>query len=201
MNAFNSSGKVSPIDSEVGVVVRGSGLRARGSVLGGLVLALVVLTGCAGPYQYYEGTGVHDATAAEVAGAWENIEGTRVVLRKDGTAQVEALDEPDFAFEDGWRLSGTGTWKLTDEEGGQRVRLELTKRTKVTSRPPSTSPSPSAVPVTPTPTVDSLSVDLWRFHVGRDERDELELFFFVGDPDIGNMYVMSREVESSPKAP
>jgi len=37
--------------------------------------------------------------------------------------------------------------------------------------------------------------------VGRDERDELELFFFVGDPDIGNMYVMSREVESSPKAP
>ncbi|MFB7591272.1 hypothetical protein [Streptomyces sp. NPDC056169] len=167
--------------------------------MGGLVLALVVLTGCAGPYQYYEGTGVHDATAAEVAGAWENIEGTRVVLRKDGTAQVEALDGPDFAFEDGWRLFGTGTWKLADEKGGQSVRLELTKRTKVTTRSPS--PSPSAVPVAPTPTADPPSVYSWDFYVRRDERDALELFFFVGDPDIGNTYVMSREAESSTEAP
>ncbi|MEU7511890.1 hypothetical protein AB0B13_07745 [Streptomyces sp. NPDC042898] len=176
-------------------------MRAWGAVLGGLVLVLVVLTGCAGPYQYYEGTGVHDATAAEVAGAWENIEGTRVVLRKDGTAQVEALDGSDFAFEDGWRLFGTGTWRLADEKGGQRVWLELTKRTKVTTRSPSPSPSPSAVPVAPTPTADPPSVYSWGFYVRRDQRDELELFFFVGDPDIGNTYVVSREAESSTEAP
>ncbi|WP_314612205.1 hypothetical protein [Streptomyces stackebrandtii] len=121
------------------------------------------------------------------------------MLRMDGTAQVEALDGPDFAFEDGWRLSGTGTWRLADEKGGQGVRLELTKRTKVTTRSPSL--SPSAVPVTPTPTADAPSVYSWDFSVRRDERDELELFFFIGDPDIGNMHVMSREAESSPKAP
>lgn len=51
------------------------------------------LTACAGPYQYYEGTGLHDATAAEVAGDWENLEGTRVALRKDGTALLEKLDQ------------------------------------------------------------------------------------------------------------
>ncbi|WP_241776083.1 hypothetical protein [Streptomyces exfoliatus] len=163
------------------------------------MLTLAVLTGCAGAAQYYEGTGVHDATVAEVAGAWENIEGTRVVLRKDGTAQVEALDKPDFAFDEGLRLSGKGTWKLTDERGGQRVRLELTKRTKVAIR--SSSPSPSAVPVAPTMTDDPLSVDFWRFHVDRDQRDELVLFFFVGDPDIGNTYVMRREAASRPEAP
>ncbi|MFC9705195.1 hypothetical protein ACFTWD_31380 [Streptomyces sp. NPDC056943] len=163
------------------------------------MLVPAVLTGCAGAAQYYDGTGVHDATVAEVAGAWENVEGTRVVLRKDGTAQVEALDEADFAFDEGLRLSGKGTWELTDERGGQRVRLELTKRTKVAIR--SSSPSPSAVPVAPTMTDDPLSVDFWRFHVDRDQRGELVLFFFVGDPDIGNTYVMRREAASGPEAP
>ncbi|GGS88795.1 hypothetical protein GCM10010222_32880 [Streptomyces tanashiensis] len=43
--------------------------------------------------------------------------------------------------------------------------------------------------------------DFWRFHVDRDQRDELVLFFFVGDPDIGNTYVMRREAASGPEAP
>lgn len=34
----------------------------------------------------------------------------------------------------------------------------------------------------------------------RDQRDELVLFFFVGDPDIGNTCVMSREAASGPEA-
>lgn len=50
-------------------------------------------------------------------------------------------------------------------------------------------------------TDDPLSVDFWRFHVDRDQRDELVLFFFVGDPDIGNTYVMRREAASRPEAP
>ncbi|MFE4616005.1 hypothetical protein ACFRJ7_07825 [Streptomyces sp. NPDC056747] len=158
-----------------------------------------VLTGCAGAAQYYEGTGVHDVTVAEVAGEWENTEGARVVLRKDGTAQVEALDEAAFAFDDGLRLSGKGRWELVDKRGGQRVRLDLTKRTKVATR--SSSPSPSAVPVAPTMTDDAPPVDFWLFHVDRDQRDELVLFFFVGDPDTGNTYVMRREAASGPEAP
>ncbi|MFF0751958.1 hypothetical protein [Streptomyces sp. NPDC004267] len=90
---------------------------------------MAALTACAGPDQYYEGTGIHDATAAEVAGGWENVEGTRVVLRKDGTALLEKLDGQGFDFEDDWRLSGTGTWQLADD--GQVVRLALATRTRV----------------------------------------------------------------------
>lgn len=45
-----------------------SGLRWRRGVLRGVGAALMVLSACAGPAQYYAGTGVHDATVAEAAG-------------------------------------------------------------------------------------------------------------------------------------
>jgi hypothetical protein len=93
LNTFNESGKVSlhgPLllvgrcGLRAGVlVVGGNRLRAWGATLGGLMVVLAVLTACAGPYQYYDGTGIHDTTSAEVAGGWENVEGTRMLLRKD----------------------------------------------------------------------------------------------------------------------
>ncbi|MET9504363.1 hypothetical protein ABZY42_22040 [Streptomyces sp. NPDC006622] len=165
-----------------------SGLRARGAIFGVLMVVWAVLTACANPYQYYEGTGLHDATKAEVAGGWENVEGTRVVLREDGTAVLEKLDGQDFDFEDGWRLSGTGTWQLTDADGGQVVRLALTARTRVERRIPATATATSA----PEPS----STYAWSFYVDRDQHDKLKLFFFYGDPDIGNTYVMTRETGS-----
>lgn len=165
----------------------GSRLRAWGARLGGLVLALTVLTAC-GPYQYYGGTGLHDATPAEVAGVWENVEGTRVAFRADGTALLEKLDGQDFDFDDGWRLSGTGTWQLTDHDGGQKVRLALTARTQVESR---LSLSPGEAPPPEPPSTYS-----WNFYVDRAQRDELTLFFFYGDPDAGNTYAMTRETAS-----
>lgn len=148
------------------------------------MVVLTVLTACAGPYQYYEGTGLHDVTAAEVTGGWKNVEGTRVALRGDGTALLENLDGQDFDFEDGWRLSGTGTWQLTDDDGGQVVRLALTARTRVERR----FPAPVADPSTPEPP----STYSWIFNVHRDQHEGLVLFFMYGDPDIGNMYVMTR---------
>ncbi|MEV8550846.1 hypothetical protein AB0L04_13590 [Streptomyces glaucescens] len=159
-----------------------------GTGLGVLIMVLAGQTACAGPYQYYEGTGVHDATAAEIAGGWENVEETRVVLRKDGTAIVEKLDGQDFDFEDGWRFSGTGTWQLVDDDAGQVVRLALTTRTRVERR----FPAPVAEPSAPEPP----SAYSWSFYVDRDHHDGLVLFFMYGDPDIGNTYVMSRETGS-----
>ncbi|WUW19534.1 hypothetical protein OG521_01560 [Streptomyces sp. NBC_01463] len=165
----------------------GNRLRAWGATLSGLMVVLATLTGC-NPYQYYEGTGIHDTTAAAVAGGWENVEGTRVLLRKDGTALFDKLDGQDFDFDDGWRLSGRGTWQLTDNGGGQVVRLALTARTRVESRSPS--------PATDTSTPEPPSTYAWSFYVDRDQNDELKLFFFYGDPDIGNTYVMTRKTES-----
>jgi hypothetical protein len=198
LNTFNWSDKVSPLAHafrwayagcgwEV-LVAGGSRLREWVAALGVLIVVLTVLTACAGPYQYYGGTGVHDTTAAEVAGGWDNVEGTHVVLRKDGTALVEELDGQDFDFEDGWRLSGTGTWQLTDDGGGQVVRLALTARTRVESRSPAT--------VTDASALEPPSAYAWSFYVDRDKHDEVRLFFFYGDPDAGNRYVMTRETGS-----
>ncbi|MFM9478444.1 hypothetical protein [Streptomyces scabiei] len=170
------------------LVADGSRLRAWGAVLGGSMLVLAALTACAGPYQYYEGTGIHDITRTEVAGGWENAEGTRVVLRTDGTALVEELDGQDFDFDDGWRLSGTGTWQLTDGHGGQAVRLALKDRTRVESRSPATAAA-SAAPEPP-------STYAWSFYVDRNQHDEVTLFFFYGDPDSGNTYLMTRETRT-----
>lgn len=152
------------------------------------MLVLAVLAGCANPYQYYGGTGIHDTTVGEVAGGWENVEETRVELREDGTALLEKLDGQDFDFDDSWRLSGTGTWQLTDDDGGQVLRLALTARTRVESRSPATATDTS----TPTPP----STYAWSFYVDRDKHDEVRLFFFYGDPDAGNRYVMTRETGS-----
>ncbi|MFG3283209.1 hypothetical protein [Streptomyces sp. NPDC048111] len=146
-------------------------------------MALGLLTAC-GPYQYYRGTGFHGAKAGEVVGAWENVEGTRVMFRPDGTASIEKLDGQDFDFDRGWRLSGTGTWKLTDSESGQLVLLRLTGRTEVASR---SSTTPVDVPAPPPP-----SAYTWSFFVDHDRHDALVLFFFFGDPDAGSMYLMSR---------
>ncbi|MEU7278088.1 hypothetical protein AB0A69_04750 [Streptomyces sp. NPDC045431] len=157
----------------------------RRIALGGVVVALLVSSGCAGPYQYDEGTGVHDATTAEVSGNWEGAEETRLTLRRDGTALLQRLDGQDFDFDDGWRLSGTGTWELTDDADGQDVRLTLTHQTRVERRDTGTTTG-AAAPARPPATYS------WRFSVRRDPREALELFFFFGDPDIGNTYVMTR---------
>ncbi|MEU6949907.1 hypothetical protein ABZ957_32455 [Streptomyces sp. NPDC046316] len=166
-------------------MVKKSKARGRTSALGASGVALAVLTACAGPFQYYEGTGLHDATVAELAGKWENIEETRLTLRRDGTAAFQQLDGENFDFEEGWRLSGTGTWELTDDADGQDVRVVMTTRTGIKTRVPTTATA-TATATEPPATYS------WRFYVRRDPDAALELFFFYGDPDIGNTYVMKR---------
>ncbi|MEV4938685.1 hypothetical protein [Streptomyces zaomyceticus] len=165
-------------------ITRGNALRGiRG--YGAVAALLITLTGClAGPAQYYEGTGVHDATAAEAAGVWESVEGTAMTLRPDGTATVTRLDGWDFDFDEGWRLSGRGAWSLADTPDGQLLRLELTARTGVDRRADATASPPDGG--------DAPTAYSWRFYVDRDDRHGLVLFFHFGDPDAGNTYVMTR---------
>ncbi len=162
------------------------GRRGWAAALGGPAAAPAAPTACAGPAQYHEGTGVHDTTAADVAGTWQNTTGTNVLLRPDGTALFAQLDGQDFDFDDGWRLSGTGTWQLTDRRGSQAVRLTLTARTGVEHR----SSAPAATAAASVSRYPSAYA--WSFHVGRDRQDGVGLFFFSGDPDTGHAYALTR---------
>ncbi|MGC4946475.1 hypothetical protein ACLQ2N_09780 [Streptomyces sp. DT224] len=153
-----------------------------------------LLVACAGPAQYYGGTGIHDATATEVAGDWENVGGTRVELHQDGAALLAKLDGQDFDYDEGWRLSGTGAWQLADTGSGQVVRLALKAPTRVDRRAPeaegNSSPSADARPP---------SAYNWTLYVDRSEqRHEVRLFFFCGDPDTGNTYVLTRTARKRP---
>ncbi|MFB7948353.1 hypothetical protein ACFC6L_25930 [Kitasatospora phosalacinea] len=148
-----------------------------------LLTLLTLLCACAGPYQYYEGTGTHGVSTAEASGDWIGADGTRLSLRQDGTALIEHLDGKDFDFDQGWRLSGTGTWQFDDRESGQQLVLDLAAPTSTDTRPgttaaPATSPGPPRSPYR------------WRFELDHDEQDELVLFFFYGDPDAGNKNVL-----------
>ncbi|TRV81484.1 hypothetical protein FKN01_03250 [Streptomyces sp. 130] len=141
-----------------------------------------LLVACAGPAQYYGGTGVHDVTATEVTGGWVNAEGARVELREDGTAAVRKLDGQDFAYDEGWRLSGTGAWRLADSEGGQVVRLALKAPARVDRRAPGTAED-----------TQPPSSYNWYLYVDRSQREkEVKLFSFYGDPDVGHTYVLTR---------
>ncbi|MFE2294010.1 hypothetical protein [Streptomyces sp. NPDC059452] len=163
--------------------MRKSGLRGWRGVLAGVAAAVMGLGACAGPGQYFEGTGIRDATVGEVAGSWGNIEDTRLTLRRDGTADFQHLDGQDFAFDDGWRVSGTGTWELTDGDAGQVVRLAMTTRTATGTRSDANSVDAS---------VSAPATYRWSLQVDRDQHDALHLFFFVGDPDAGSTYVLTR---------
>ncbi|MET9622275.1 hypothetical protein ABZZ37_16095 [Streptomyces sp. NPDC006464] len=94
----------------------------------------------------------------------------------------------DLQARGGWRLSGTGTWQLADDHGEQVVRLAMTTRTRVDTR----SPSPAAE----TSALEPPSTYTWCFYVDRNQHDALKLFFFYGDPDVGNTYVMTHKDES-----
>ncbi|MGZ2356104.1 hypothetical protein LRE75_05240 [Streptomyces sp. 372A] len=160
----------------------------------GIAACSWLLVACAGPAQYYGGTGIHDATATEIAGDWANVEGTRVELHEDGAALLKKLDGQDFDYDEGWRLSGTGAWRLADTDGGQVVRLALKAPSRVDRRAPQAAGNSSS-----SADAQSPSAYNWSLHVDRSERKhELKLFFFCGDPDIGNTYVLTRTARKSP---
>ncbi|MFI5634424.1 hypothetical protein ACIA8E_34715 [Streptomyces sp. NPDC051664] len=127
---------------------------------------------------------------ALIAGSWLCIE---VTLRSDGKALIHLLDGQEFDFDDRWRLSGTGTWELTDERmgwnDGQHVRVALASRTASAIRAPDPT-EPLDGPAERAPAPEAYT---WTFELRRDNREQLELYFFFGDPDSRSTYVLTRD--------
>jgi len=103
------------------------------------------------------------------------------VRRRDGTASFQHLDGRNF--DDGWRVSGAGTWKLTDDADGPDIRLTMTARTGTATRSDA-----AAVDAT----ASAPATYRWSMCVDPDQRDALALFFFIGDPDNGSTYVLKK---------
>ncbi|MFF8537367.1 hypothetical protein ACF07B_36280 [Streptomyces sp. NPDC015532] len=160
-----------------------------------LLAGLLVLVGCS-PRMYDEVPAVRDAKRAEIVDSWRSADSTEVTLRADGTAVIRLLDGQEFDFDDSWRVSGTGRWKLTDERtgwnDGQHVRLTLTSRTASATRTPG--PGELEPSAGPEPAPETYT---WTFELQRNDKKRLLLYFFFGDPDSRSAYVLERAQASS----
>ncbi|MFD7706763.1 hypothetical protein ACFV6E_10465 [Streptomyces sp. NPDC059785] len=140
---------------------------------------------------------LHDAKRTEVPGTWVGYDRTNVVLQPNGKADVDLLDGQEWDFDDGWRLSGTGTWELTDRRTGwnegQHVRLTLTSRTAVTARTPLPDEPPQSLDAPSAIRAEAPRTYTWTFELERDDEDALRLYFFFGDPDSRSTYVLERQ--------
>ncbi|MGW3743020.1 hypothetical protein ACWD62_21010 [Streptomyces sp. NPDC005146] len=146
----------------------------------------------AGPYtEVPRATGV---SSAEIIGAWRCTEDTEVTMRADGTAVVKLLDGQDFDFDSQWRLSGTGTCELTDQDigmsAGQHVSLIATRRTS-SSWPEVKGAEEGSVGSTdirePVPDAYTGNLELERGDKG------LALYFIFSDPDNRNTYYLEKK--------
>ncbi|QIQ03644.1 hypothetical protein [Streptomyces liangshanensis] len=158
---------------------------------------LLASAGCAGPYTYAEVPALRDVKRSEIVGSWYCVEGTEVTLRPDGKAVVRLLDGQEFDFDDRWRLSGSGTWALTDERmgwnDGQHVRLSLTSRTASATRAPDPAePFDASAEPPEAPATYHWTFELRR-NKKRDKQEGVELYFFFGDPDSRSTYVLERQ--------
>lgn len=161
-----------------------------GRRIASLVVCLLALVGC-NPHMYDEVPALRDAKRTEIAATWLGFDHTEVTLQPDGKAVLHLLDGQEFDFDAGWRVSGTGTWELTDERmgwnDGQHIRVSLTARTSSTTRTPD--------PAHPFPSTEQLPIPetyTWTFELQRDKKEQLELSFFFGDPDSRSTYVLER---------
>lgn len=157
---------------------------------GVLTCALLAMTGGWDPQRQAARPvpAVYDADISEIVGTWRCVDGTEVVFRADGSADVTLLDGQERDYAAGWRLSGPGSWRLTAEQPagrtlGQHLRLRL-------PAPTATAVRAGAAPPAPAPQRYA-----WTFELRRDERGALELYFsfFLGTGPARGAYVLEKD--------
>ncbi|GAA3996755.1 hypothetical protein OG252_35625 [Streptomyces sp. NBC_01352] len=154
-------------------------------------------------------------TAQDVYGTWRGWEGSSLTLRPEAEASTVKLDGQEFDFDDAWRMTGTGTWRLqrpgTYRGGntvgdGSVIHLEVNtadgaegSRTSAgtTSQAPLASGTPNAR-VAASRTEPPPARSTWDLGVTKGKQGELLLFFLTSDPDVRDTYYLTKDgTESS----
>lgn len=141
-------------------------------------------------------------TAAEIAGTWHGWQGSSLTLGAGAKAAAVRLDGQEFDFDDGWRMTGTGTWSLLKPGAyrggnfvgnGSVIHLEVTPAT-----PAKTTPSPSPNPtVAASRTAPPPDKAVWDIGVTKGKKNELLLVFLTSDPDIRDTYYLTKNPGAS----
>lgn len=144
--------------------------------------------------------------ASDLHGTWKGWAGSSLTLQPGGVAEVTDLDGQEFRFDDGWRMTGTGIWSLSEPgsyKGGNTVGngsvVHVTVN-PVAKRPSketgaersgllasSPLPTDAATRTVPPPAEAS-----WDIGVVKDKSGRPALFFLTSDPDVRDTYYLSR---------
>ncbi|MEV4616899.1 hypothetical protein AB0K43_30540 [Kitasatospora sp. NPDC049258] len=140
--------------------------------------------------------------AADLQGTWRGWAGSSLALNPDGNAEATDLDGQEFRFDDGWRMTGKGTWELYEPgryQGGNTVGDGSVVH--ITVRSAQSSPAPS--PALPTPST-SVAAEAaartkpappeasWYMGVTKGKDGRPMLFFLTSDPDTRDTYTLSK---------
>ncbi|WP_411141744.1 hypothetical protein [Streptomyces sp. x-80] len=188
--------------------VRGSARSRRGWGAVAVVAALIAGTSsCLVDNRYAPLPSAVSVGASDLHGTWRGRGGSALTLRPDGVAELARLDGQEFAFDDGWRMTATGTWSLSGP-GRERFRNLVNDGPVVRVR---VRPSPNATPsssVTPSPSVEwpppfsppptgaaqrtapAPAEASWDLSVTKGEKGQLALFFLTSDPDLRDTYYL-----------
>ncbi|WP_328435219.1 hypothetical protein [Streptomyces sp. NBC_00425] len=193
----------------------------RGLASAAVMAALVAGTASCVDNRYAPPPPPVKAVGVDLYGTWKGWASSSLTLRPDGVAEVADLDGQEFRFDDGWRMTGTGTWTLSEPgryKGGNTVGDGSVVHVKVKpstagsggSADPSDmgrsgSPSPTgALTMPPTTSASPLpeaaatrtapppAEASWDLGVVKDEAGRLRLFFLTSDPDVRDTYYLSR---------
>ncbi|MGW1410870.1 hypothetical protein [Streptomyces sp. NBC_01224] len=158
--------------------------------MGPVMILVMVASGC-GALFYPSLPTVHNVSARELAGDWSGPDGAEVALERDGRAVVRNLGGEDWDFDEGWGLSGTGTWQLIKGASGETiggapaVQISITNVTGQIQRPPRDIDEWTTTPHTP------IGRYTWKFGMERTKKG-LQPYYLAGDPDAPNLYHLKR---------
>ncbi len=141
-------------------------------------------TACIAPDARYEREPAPEPVkSGELTGDWKGWRGSALELVSGGRATVTKLDGQSWDFDDGWRMTGKGTWRHE-----QNILVVSVKANDVAERPRSA--DDPGVPL-PSPNPEEFPKEYrWQFKARHGEKGRLEIYFFTGDPDTRDAYVM-----------
>lgn len=144
-------------------------------------------------------------SATDLYGTWVGWEGSSVSFRTKSQVATVNLDGQEFRFDDAWRMTGTGTWRLLGPDtyrGGNFVGNGSVIHLEVHANADSTEEKASAGGPSPTDLADPGDVAsrterppekaAWDLGVTKGKSGELLLFFLTSDPDVRDTYYLTK---------
>ncbi|MFF1920196.1 hypothetical protein ACFVW8_06415 [Streptomyces sp. NPDC058221] len=145
-------------------------------------------------------------TAADLYGTWTGWKGSSLTFQPESRAVVENLDGQEFEFDDAWRMSGPGSWRLLKPgayRGGNTVgngsviQIKASPGGGAGKKDPAAESPEAEKEFTPDDVASRTEPPpekaVWDIGVTRSKKGKLRLFFLTSDPDVRDTYYLTKK--------